>query len=245
MDLDLPAARRQANYFSRFAPRARLLGGLLLSLEAVLAQDWPAAALLLLLGLAFCPASGGGRDLRRLLLPLNFFLAFIWATLPVDWLGPDSPAFSRPGFDLCVLITLKANAAAVFLFMLLNGLSPAQLADALREFRLPDKFCTLFILLCRHIQILQQSLHASLLAAKLRPRPPRQRDRLKIYAYVLGSTLVHAADRAEMVRLALLCKGDLLLRLPGPAQRLGRGDLLLVIACGLPLPLFSGMLQWL
>ncbi len=240
----METATGQTGFFSTLLPRVRITGAVLLSLETALLADWRLAAMFLALALLFFVFSNSAlHDLRRLLLPLNFFLAFLWLTLPFDLFGAHAPGLSPEGLGLCVLITIKANAAAVFLLALLGGLSLPQMAETLHSFHLPDKFCTLFILLCRHIQILQQSLHFSLLSLRLRPQPARLPSRLRAYAYVLGSSLVHAADRAEMVRLALLCRKGNALRLPGPAPCSTRRDYCFLIACILPLPVFWGMLH--
>ena len=213
-------------------PRAKLLAALLLGLGAIVCGTWPTALGFLLLALALtCLLGPGLRALGRVLLPINFFLLFTWLTLPFTFTampgdlqstglpGLTIPLFwglhlYQPGLMFCVLSTLKTNAAAIFLLSLTYGLNPARLGDALRALGLPAKLCTLFIMTCRHIFILKEEFQVSLRALRLRPKAKGVFRNLKLYAFFMGSVLIHAANRAEKVRLAMLCKGCVNLSLP-------------------------------
>lgn len=213
-------------------PRARLLAAILLGAGAIVCHAWPTALGFLLLALFLNQVLGPGlRVLSRALLPINFFLLFTWLTLPFTFNAGSGelrdvgaqittiPLFwglhlYQPGLMFCVLSTLKANAAAIFLLSLTHGLNITRLGDALLDLGAPAKLCTLFVMTCRHIFILKEEFQASLRALRLRPKAGGISGNLKLYAFFMGSVLIHAAGRAEKVRLAMLCKGCVTLSLP-------------------------------
>lgn len=217
-------------------PRAKLLAAVLLGLGAIVCHAWLPALGFLLLALTLNYACGPGlRVLKQALVPINFFLLFTWLTLPFTFAAASgdvqadgisvltTPLFwglylYQPGLMFCVLSTLKANAAAIFLLSLTHGMNPARLGETLRSLGLPDKLCTLFIMTCRHIFILKEEFQVSLRALRLRPKFGGAFRNLKIYAFFMGSVLIHAASRAEKVRLAMLCKGCVSLSHPGMSQ---------------------------
>ena len=206
---------------SRMDPRSRLLCAGMLTVGAVLSEHltlnlaWYglAVVLLTLSGVTWWQTRAG-------LVSVNVFMMFIWLTLPLtmpgtpstwspDWLVGLGLPLSEEGLQLSLQLTLKANTSMLFLLALCGTLDLNAFGSALQGLGVPATFVTLFILICRHLSCLREEFRMSLQALRLRASEARGLRAMSLYACLVGSVLVRSADRAEMVRMALLCK-------PGP-----------------------------
>ena len=225
-------------------PRAKLIGAILLGLAVLASPNLIVVGFLLALALFSTLFAGlKFKALFYALVPINFFLLFTWLTLPFSFhsLGEQRTVLfsgfylDHAGLRFCFLSTLKTNATAIFLFSLCHGLSPATLGSALQALKVPNKLCTLFIMMCRHIFILIEEFQNSLRALRLRSSNLISKNKisysLKIYAFFMASVLIHAADRAEKVRLAMLCKGYTHIFQPNLELKWQRPENNLIISC--------------
>ena len=210
-DVTLDATRAHKNQRWRgLDPRACLLCAFGLSVGVSLASDTYAALLWLgagLVALALAlPGSHRGTSpalrarLWPALLSVNLFMLAVWATLPLSLPWPEAAA-------LATLLTLKANAALTLLLALCGGLSLPAAAAGLRGLGLPSALVALFLLTCRQLHSLQHELRVSLQALRLRVPSPRPRQALYLYACLVASVLVRAADQAALLRMVLASKG--------------------------------------
>jgi cobalt/nickel transport system permease protein len=176
------------------------------SLEGALAA---LGAGLVLAGAARLPL---GSVARRLLV-VNGFTAFLWLVLPFTW--PGDPAWAlgpltatRQGLAQALLVTLKCNALLLALLALVSTSRIADLGDALRRLRVPDKACCLLLFTFRYVHVVADEYQRLARAARMRGFVPGNNlHTYRTYAHLLGMILVRSADRAERVRQAMALRG--------------------------------------
>lgn len=137
---------------------------------------------------------------------VNMFVLFLWVTLPLTG-GGGVP--SPGGVRLALLLTLKVNIIAVVFFYMVAALGPGVLGASMGSFGVPSSLAALFLLTFRQIMILRERFVSSLQAASLRAPDRKLWSSPRTFAAILGSALIHGADRAERTRLAMLCRGGI------------------------------------
>lgn len=195
-----------ANSAPTLDPRALLLCAAGCAVGISMVTSLTAAALWCVLGLTALmlslltlPAGLPWQRVRGGLLSVNGFMLAVWCTLPLTLPWPEA-------LELATLLTLKANAALLFLLALCAPLSLAQVASALHALGVSPALVTLFLLTCRHVHDLRQDFAISLQALRLRVPSPGFRRALYLYACLVCSVLVRANDKANALRMALACR---------------------------------------
>jgi cobalt/nickel transport system permease protein len=168
------------------------------------------------LALALLLAALGGQSpsaLLKRLVPANFFIFFLWLTVPLTMAGanpiPCGPLqLSREGLALALSVTVKCNAILLCLLALLAGLSLPQIGCSLERLRVPPKLVFLFLFTCRYIHVIGQEWRKLQTAALLRGFVPR--TSLHTYRTVgnmLGLTVINSLDRSRRIYEAMLLRG--------------------------------------
>ena len=151
--------------------------------------------------------------LVRRLVPVNFFVVFLWLFLPFTFAG--EPLFSvgplvgtNEGVLYAARISIKSNAIMVMLVVLVASTSILTVGHAMHELRIPKKIVHLFFFTYRYIHVIHREYLRLVSAMKVRGfRPGTNMHTYKTYAYLVGMLLVRSCDRAERVRNAMLCRG--------------------------------------
>lgn len=198
----------------RIDPRVRLAAAA--TFASVVAVSYDPAALVaalavavLLAALARLPA----RVVAARLLVVNGLVVLLWVMLPFTFpgesllrVGPLSA--SRDGVLLAAQVTLKSNAIVLAFMSLVATLTPATIGHALHRMCVPDKIVHLLLMTYRYIFVLEEEYQRLARAARIRGfRAGTDLHTYRTYAYLVGMLFVRAADRAERVRNAMLCRG--------------------------------------
>jgi cobalt/nickel transport system permease protein len=198
----------------RIDPRVRLAAAA--TFATVVAVSYDPAALMtalavaaLLAALARLPA----KVVAARLLVVNGLVVLLWVMLPFTFpgesllrIGPMSA--SREGVLLAAQVTLKSNAIVLAFMSLVATLPPATIGHALHRMRVPDKIVHLLLMTYRYIFVLEEEYQRLARAACIRGfRAGTDLHTYRTYAYLVGMLFVRAADRAERVRNAMLCRG--------------------------------------
>lgn len=199
---------------ARIDPRVRLAAAAVFSTLVAVSYRMPAlwgalAASAVLAALAHLPP---GAVLRRLM-AVNAFTAMLWAVVPFTFpgeallhLGPLS--VSREGVRMAAQVTLKSNAIVLCFMALVATMVPATIGHALHRLRVPDKFVHLLLMTYRYIFVLEEEYRRLARAAHIRGfRPGTNLHTYRTYAYLVGMLFVRAAERAQRVHWAMLCRG--------------------------------------
>lgn len=198
----------------RMDPRLKLAAVTAWSCLAALAQTGPAAIFALAGSLMFAGlARLSPLATARRLAGVNFFLIFIWLFLPFSLPGETVLELgfleaTRPGVNLALLLTAKANAAALGAMAFFGASSVPQLAAAARRLGAPEKLTAIFLMTLRYFHVLKleyDRLRQSLRARAF--RPGLNLHTCRTYANLAGLLLVRGVDRAERVHAAMRCRG--------------------------------------
>jgi cobalt/nickel transport system permease protein len=199
---------------ARIDPRVRLAAAAAFSILAAVSYRMPAlwGALVASAAIAALAHLPPGVVLRRLI-AVNAFTAMLWAIVPFTvpgetllHLGPLSA--SRDGVRLAAQVTLKSNAIVLCFMALVATMVPATLGHALHRLRVPDKIVHLLLMTYRYIFVLEDEYRRLARAARMRGfRPGTNLHTYRTYAYLVGMLFVRAAERAERVHWAMLCRG--------------------------------------
>ncbi len=195
------------------APRTRTLAAIILSLVVALSHNLIAlvTALLIAVILVISARISLLKAGRRLLVIAGFLL-LIWLILPFTCGGEilwqnSFLSISRIGVDLALELTLKTCAMLLIFLTLVSTMSTADLAHALHSLKLPPKLVLLLLITYRYLFLMEDELQSLLKAAKIRNfRPGTSLHCYKTYANLLGMLFVRAADRAQRVHKAMLCR---------------------------------------
>lgn len=147
------------------------------------------------------------KSLVRRLLPVNFFFIFLWLFLPVS-LSSGTLSLSHSGAELAALITLKGNAVAAMLLVLLGTSSVSASCRGLLKLRLPEKFVTLLLLSYSNLSHMTEEYAKTSAAAKLRGFVPGKRlSSYKTIAYLAAMLLVRSWQRSQRINKAMRLRG--------------------------------------
>lgn len=198
----------------RLDPRVKLLCAAILSVVVAVTYDTK----ILLLGLCFAVLLIITARLRivlvlRRLLIANFFIFFLWLTLPFTTPGPalvrlGPLALTLEGVEKALMITVKTNAILITCIALLNTSRLRDLAHAALHLRVPKKLVLILFFCVRYIDVILAEYHRLVQAMKSRAFVPRADMRTyRAYAHLVGALLVRSYDRAERIYQAMLSRG--------------------------------------
>ena len=194
-------------------PRVKLLVYLPLVLLTALSED--RVQVLSALALATLLAAFShlfGALLFRRLAVVNIFMLFLWITLPVSVSGEPywNSGFlnvSREGVALVLLITLKANAIALYTISLPGTSSVMSLSHAMLHLRLPGRLVTVFYFFYRYISVIADEYARMLRMLHARGfHATTSMHTIKVYAFFTGMLFIKSIERSERVYNALLMR---------------------------------------
>ncbi len=203
----------QKSLIHDLTPRTKILAAIISSTIIALSNEL--SVLLLALGAALLLVIGARLNFRqasRRLLVLSGFLLMIWLILPFTYQGEVIWHFSflsvsRPGLMAATRLTLKTCSLLLIFLSLISTMSTADLAHALHSLKIPAKLVLLLLITYRYIFLIEDELQTLLRAAKVRNfKPGTGLHCYRTYAYLLGMLLVRAAERAQRVHKAMLCR---------------------------------------
>lgn len=143
---------------------------------------------------------------------INFFVFWIWVTLPIDW---PTPRISPEGVALALELTLRINVIALSGSVLLVHMSGIDFARAIVALGLPQTLGTLLALSLRSIALLENT--RARLEQAMRARAYRASfsiRTIRVSAQLVASLIVHALVRGERIRLGMMARGYTTLRWP-------------------------------
>jgi energy-coupling factor transporter transmembrane protein EcfT len=192
-----------------FDPRCRVACAAAAALSVAFADTFPAL-------LFACPipmilaAIGDKKTLLRALARVNPAGLIVCLILPLTYPGRDVLGFlSAEGLKLAILILCRLNLVTIAFFRLVVPLSAGEIDCALRRFGVSEKFRVLLLLTARQIFVLADRIAIAARAVALRSARAPLRMRLRVHANMLGTTLIHASDRAERAAMAMRARGGL------------------------------------
>lgn len=198
----------------RTAPPVRVAVAFVISLVTALATT-PMAPLVtlglggLFVGMARLPILG----VVRRLLPLLFFLLFLWAVLPFTgegdvlyvW-GPLSIRAS--GVALAALVSLKSSSILLVLIALVSTMHSFDLGYALNALGMPEKLTFLIVMSARYISVIEREYKKLRNAAKIRGfQPNTSLHAYRTFAHMAAMLLVRSHLRAGRVYNAMVLRG--------------------------------------
>lgn len=200
--------------FKSIDPRSAVISAFTLSIVIACAMSLKAAAAGLLFGI--CMLTFSSQSLcfivRRLWIA-NIFILFLWFIVPFTTPGEIVWQYgvlkvSKPGLDLALLVTIKANALICIFIALVVPLGLPFLGAALSYLKIPEKLIWIFLIMGRNIAVLSHEWKILAEAARLRAF----RTRTNIYSYrviasMLAILLLRAHEKAEIASEAILLRG--------------------------------------
>ena len=210
MDLHSPAQ----SLLRTFDPRTLLLAATAAAICFSLIQSIviACAALGVALALAVVVRPPLALLLKRLALA-NFFILFIWLTVPITVPGESVADLgllnvSREGLVLALSVTLKCNSILLCFLVLIAELDIPLVGYALERLRVPAKLVFLFLFTCRYIHVIGEEWQKLQTAAKLRGFIPRTTmHTYRTIGNMLGLTVINSIDRSRRIYEAMLLRG--------------------------------------
>lgn len=143
----------------------------------------------------------------------NFFILFLWATVPITVpgesiasLGPLS--ISREGIALSMAVSVKCNAILLCFLVLIADLSIPLIGYSLERLRVPAKLVFLFLFTCRYIHVIGEEWQKLQTSAKLRGFAPRTSlHTYRTIGNMFGLTIINSIDRSRNIYEAMLLRG--------------------------------------
>ena len=154
-------------------------------------------------------------------LKINALNAVMLLTLALTW-----PVI-REGVIMGLLIAWRVNMIYIVFATLVFPLG----MSAVYGLPLPEKMRVLVILTVRGIHILHDSLDRAFLSANLRAPNAGLMMRLKIFAYVLGASLLRSSDRSERMIIAVQARGGFGGFMQSSKRRAGVREAVMLVLC--------------
>lgn len=204
-------------------PGAGLFCSITLIMGTIINQSFSAIGIFFFLAVCLALWTQNIKRIVSILLPINAFMILMWVTLPFT-ISDDSTSIhfiylsiSLKGVSLAFLLTLKANTTALFFLSFVTN-NPHELGKTLQSLRFPTKLITLFILFYQHIGLLHKDFVSAIQSLSLRAPKLKGITALKIYAYLVGTILVHNINRAENIRMVLARRASPLIYISKPCK---------------------------
>ena len=194
-------------------PRVKLLVYLPLIMQTTLSNDIHRISASLATGIILTSiAKLYSRLLVQRIAVVNVFMIFLWVTLPFSisgdplWnIGPLT--VSREGMTLPLLITLKANAIALYTISLPGTSTIMSLSHAMLHLRIPGKLVTVFYFFYRYIGVIADEFSKMLRMLQARGfHATTSIHTIKIYAFFTGMLFIKSHERSVRAYNALLMK---------------------------------------
>lgn len=228
----------------------RLLCAVAASLAPLFLSNWIAlaTALALAVGLASGSRIPVGAWWPRLL-ATNLFVMMIVLVTP--WSVPGSPLviigpaqYSREGAVLVGQIAMRANIIAIVLTAFLATMEPMTVGHALQKLRMPNRLALLMMFTVRYIEVFEREYLRLRQAMRVRGfQAGMNRHTLRTFGNLIGMLLVHAFDRSERVRQAMVCRGFTGQFHTHRHMRTGRADWAFAASVGAAIVVL-GIVQW-
>ncbi len=202
------------SFIHRLDPRIRVLSACVYSIVVALSRNfYVLTAAILISFVLLMMAQLSAREVIKRVILVNIFIFFLWLFLPLTFQG--SGAFKlgpltlySAGITMAAQITLKSNAILLALIALVATMNSSTLGYALDRLHVPDKLVHLLLMTYRYVFLIEQEYHRLMRTARMRGfRPGTNMHTYKTYASIFGMLLVRAANRAEQVYKAMLCRG--------------------------------------
>ena len=198
----------------RLDPRVRLVSAIAASLMPLFLSDWIALGLALGLALVLALAARipAGAWASRLI-ATNLFVLMIALVTP--WSVPGEPLviaggleYTSEGAALAGQIALRANIIAIILTAFLAPMEPMTFGHALQRLRMPNRLALLLMFTVRYIEVFEREYLRLRQAMRVRGfQAGMNGHTLRTFGHLTGMLLVHAFDRSERVRQAMICRG--------------------------------------
>ena len=198
----------------RLDPRIRVVLSVLYTFVIALAYQFVVLTAALILSSALIAiARLSIKAVFKRMVMVNALILLLWLVLPFTFngnvltrIGPF--AIYHPGVVLAAQITLKSNAILFAFIALIATMSLATLGHALHRLGVPGKMVHLLLMTYRYLFVIEVEYLRLMRAAKIRGfRPGTNVNTYRTYSYVIGMLFVRAAERAERVYQAMLCRG--------------------------------------
>ncbi len=196
-------------FLTPLSPFSGLICALTFTLGTIFSQSLIPVSIFFTLAFALTLYNHILKQIVPLLLSTNSFMLIVWLTLPFTM--DENPIFILPsisfslsytGIYLACLLTLKTNTVLLF-FVNLVSIEPHKFGKLLQTIGIPDKLIILFILLYQNTTFLYKDMLTTLQSLSLRMQKSNILLSLKLYAYLIGTILVHNIDRANHIRMVL------------------------------------------
>jgi energy-coupling factor transporter transmembrane protein EcfT len=192
--------------------RCRVICAFCLALAAAAVDDTRALAFgsALPLCLLFMDGRDGLSHLVRMLVGVNKVSVLALIFLPLTYPGNRVMMFfSVEGAAMALLIIWKLNIISVTLLKMVASMGTIGVNEALAALRFPIKLRMLLLLTMRYVFLMADRMSTMTRAIDLRAPDIKGATACKAYACMVGTTLVHSADRAERASLAMRCRGGM------------------------------------
>ncbi len=195
-------------------PKIRILCAAFLSIAAALCDTFyllPGYLMISIILIAM--ANLNTVKVAKRLKAVFFFLLMIWVIVPLTFEGEifyqwHSLKFTKPGIELCGMITVKSITILLVFIAMIATMSMASFGSGLHKLYVPDKMVFLLLMSYRYIGVIEDEYKRLLRAAKFRGfKPGTNLHSYKTFAYLAGMLFVRASFRAQRVYQAMVCRG--------------------------------------
>jgi cobalt/nickel transport system permease protein len=193
-------------------PRCRVICSLLCAAALASVRNFPAltAGSALPLLLLCLDGRRGVSRIARVMLELNKLSVLVILFLPLTYTGERVLGIvSLDGVRMALVMVWKMNLISVVLLRMTVSMGMPLITDALGRLGLSEKLRMLLLLTMRYVFLLADRVGTMSTAVGLRAPNIRGAESYKAFAFMVGTTLVHSADRSERCSLAIGCRGGI------------------------------------
>lgn len=148
------------------------------------------------------------KQLFKKLIPVNFFLLFLWIIIPLSYPDRGLSFFifkiSYEGIKYCLLITVKANLIVLTTSMLLSTSPFLHIIHSLHHLKVPEKLVDILYFFSRYVPVINEELKRLKRAMRARSFIPGSNlHTYRTISNLVGMIILNSYERSEKVYRAM------------------------------------------
>jgi len=198
-------------FMKKIDPRVKIITAFIYSFVVAVETNF-----LFLLYLTFLPAFFvfSVKDKKKLfkkLIPVNFFLLFLWLIIPFTYPGDKFQMWifnlSYQGLKYCLLISLKANLIVLTTAVFLSTSPFLHIIHSLHHLKIPEKLVNILYFFSRYIPVINEEKEKLKRTMKARSFIPKTSiHTYKTISNLVGMIILDSYERSEKVYRAMVAR---------------------------------------
>ena len=198
-------------FVKKIDPRVKVITAFIYSFVVAVETNFLSLLYLTVLPAFFIFSIKDKKKLFKRLIPVNFFLLFLWLIIPFTYPGDKFQMWvfnlSYQGLKYCLLISLKANLIVLTTAILLSTSPFLHIIHSLHHLKIPEKLVDILYFFSRYIPVINDEKEKLKRTMKARNFIPETSiHTYKTISNLVGMIILNSYERSEKVYRAMVAR---------------------------------------